>query len=411
MLTMELQNLLDLNRTISTPDFDLGSKEQNIARAFLTMTATDLTAGFTGTLETLFKRLRLPGDITPRFFETTLRKLKRLKIIESKRGRFPRYRLAPELIARAGVRLQSCAQKSVGLTAGLTAETKSPPIKEKKDKKSFDNYIYTPPESPPGGSKIKDAIASLPVFEKLHSAYKDVLALIPGTLLKYFYHHRKVINWWLHKSYAGLDYIKYLVRMSMRPEIRKPACYFAAGLINYYADYMNSPEYQAADDRNKAKAAVKAFLADPKSDPAPILPDPATDPAETDPPADSGDQPKTPTSADLRPDPAPLGTAPAAAENPDPDPIQTPPETDPTPEDFLAEISRLAETIPPGQTPAPDLSVHAETIKTGWKYPHLRRRLLWLLDDITTRPAEDILRAFRTTADSIRRRLQKQLAP
>ena len=84
-------------------------------------------------------------------------------------------------------------------------------------------------------------------IEKQHDKLPDAMELIPDNLKGKV--PKKAINWWLYENYQGLDYLRYLGRISTANNIKNPIKYYMAGIWNYYRDYLTSEEFQAAEVR------------------------------------------------------------------------------------------------------------------------------------------------------------------
>lgn len=146
-----------------------------------------------------------------------IKDLKKRGILDSKGGRYPRY----------SIRDHSTGLKILNRyhSTGLKESESDLPIIYKID-------------------RVKGAAPDFFNIKKQHDNLNDAMNLIPKNLKPKI--PKQAINWWLFENNQGLDYIRYLVRVSLQSHIEKPERYFMKGIWGYYRDYLMSPEYAIA---------------------------------------------------------------------------------------------------------------------------------------------------------------------
>lgn len=158
-----------------------------------------------------------------------IKDLKKRGILDSKRGRYPRY----------SIRHHSTGLKILKRyhSTGLNQSGENAPII------SYDD-------------RVKVAAPDFFEIKKQHENLEAAMALIPDKLKGKV--ARKAINWWLFENNQGLDYLKYLGRVSFESHVKNPLRYYMKGIWGYYSDYLVSIEYQTAEVRQAiAEAGFK----------------------------------------------------------------------------------------------------------------------------------------------------------
>lgn len=155
-----------------------------------------------------------------------IKDLKKRGILDSKGGRYPRY----------SIRDHSTGLKILNRdhSTGLNCSNENTPI-----------IVYE--------DRVKSASRDFFEIKKQHENLNAAMNTIPDKLKRKI--PRKAINWWLFENNQGLDYLRYLGRVSFENNVKNPEKYFMKGIWSYYRDYLTSIEYQEAE----AKAAIAEF--------------------------------------------------------------------------------------------------------------------------------------------------------
>lgn len=101
--------------------------------------------------------------------------------------------------------------------------------------------------------RVQGAAPDFSTIKKQHENLPAAMAAIPEELKGQV--PKAAINWWLFSNNQGIDYLKYLGRVSFDSHVKDPLRYFMRGVWGYYRDYLVSTEYQTAEVRRAIKEA------------------------------------------------------------------------------------------------------------------------------------------------------------
>lgn len=190
------------------------------AKLIIYFITNNLNVDENGWTKTTVKEIASGIGLSERQVKYQIKELKNKGILESKVGRYPRF-----LIGQHSASLKILKGQH---SAPLNPSGKSVPIIVNED-------------------RVNRAAPDFFHIKKQHEKLADAMAIVPDELKGKV--PKTAINWWLFENYQGLDYLKYLARVSLGSHVKNNLKYYMKGIWGYYRDYLVSVEYQSAEVR------------------------------------------------------------------------------------------------------------------------------------------------------------------